>query len=200
MSILSKLMSATRRSRESAPAPPPAKIADSACAIPTVKFDPKRATDVIKADLAKNIRKINEFNEPQFERIYDAALRSISDGRDLATLFRAIVELDLLGMTKRRASEISLSLNNKATALIERDRQMSVGIKYAVWVYSGAPCQMNPKKPSAKDVRQDAAHKSAHGKQYEVAKGMLLDGALTLPGREDGCRCISRPVISGFDA
>ena len=102
-------------------------------------------------------------------------------------------------MTKQRASEISIRLNNKATALINRNQQVSIGIKYAIWVYSGAPCQVNPKKPSAKDIRQDAAHKAADGKRYEVAKGMLLNGELTMPGQEEGCKCISRPIIPGFD-
>lgn len=58
---------------------------------------------------------------------------------------------------------------------------------------------MNPKKPSAEDIRQDAAHKAADGKRYEVVKGMLMDGRLTMPGRDEGCKCISRSVIPGFD-
>jgi hypothetical protein len=82
---------------------------------------------------------------------------------------------------------------------MDRDRQKSLGIKYAIWMYSGAPCQVNPKKPSAKDIRQDAAHRAADGKPFEVAKGMLLNGRLTMPGREEGCKCSSRPIIPGLD-
>jgi hypothetical protein len=199
MSIASKLMSAIRGGGEPKPAVAPARAVEPANAIPTVEFDLKRVTDAIKADLKNDIRTINKFGEAHFDQIYDAALQSISRGRDLATLFNAITELSLPDMTKRKASEISLSLNNKATALMNRDRQMSASIKYANWVYSGAPCQVNPKKPSAKDIRQDAAHKAANGKRYEVIKGMLLNGRLTMPGREDGCKCFSRPIIPGFD-
>ena len=167
--------------------------------IPTVKFDPKQVTEAVKADLAKNIKNIGEFDESNFEIIYAAALRSTSRGGDLATLFGAIMELNLPGMTKRWASQICLSLNNKATALMNQDRQVSLGIKHAIWVYSGAPCQMNPQKPSPKDIRQDAAHRAAGGKRYETRKGMLLNGRLTLPGREEGCKCLSRPIIAVFD-
>jgi len=176
----------------------PAATVELIYGIPTVKFDPKRVTEGVKADLKSNIKKIKEFDETNFDQIYNAALRSISRGRDAATLFNAIMELNLPNMTKQRASQISISLNNKATALMNRNQQASLDIKYAIWVYSGAPCQMNPRKPSAKDIRQDAAHKVADGKRYEVAKGMLLNGRLTMPGREEGCKCVSRSVIPGL--
>jgi len=169
-----------------------------AYAIPTVKFDPERVTEAVKADLKNNIQKIKEFDETQLDQIYDAALQSISRGGDLATLFDAIMELNRPNITKQRAKEISYSLNNKATALINRDQQVSIGVKYATWVYSRAPCQLNPRKPSAKDIHQDAAHRAADGKQYEVLKGMLLNGRFTMPGREEGCKCISRSIIPGF--
>lgn len=199
MSIVSKLMSAIRRDGDPKLAAAVAKPVEPAYVVPTVKFDPKLVTEAIKADLIKNIRNIKEIGESHFDRVYDAALRSISGGHDLAMLFNAIMELNLPGMTKRRASEIPTSLNCKATALINRDRRVSLGIEYAVWMYIGAPCQMNPKKPSPEDIRQDAAHKAVDGKRYEVAKGMLLNGRLTMPGWDDGCKCTSRPIIPGFD-
>jgi uncharacterized protein with gpF-like domain len=178
----------------------PAATVEPIYSIPTVKFDPKRVTEQIKADLTKNIRGTKEFDESHFDEIYDAALRAISRGGDLATLFNAIMELKLPNMTKQRASEMSRSLSFKATAVMDRNRQESLGIKWAIWVYSGAPCQVNPRKPSAKDIRQDAAHRAADGKRYEVAKGMLLNGRLTVPGREDGCKCASRSIIPGLDS
>jgi uncharacterized protein with gpF-like domain len=199
MSILSKVMSAIRGRKESEPTAGPARTVEPAHTVPTVKFDPRRVTDAVKADLQKNIHNIKEFDESHFDQIYDAALRSVSRGMDLATLFDAITALNLPDVTKQRAGEISRNLNFKAKALMDRDRQLSLGIKYAIWMYSGAPCQVNPKKPSAKDVRQDAAHRKANGKRFEVAKGMLLNGRLTMPGREEGCKCFSRPIIPGLD-
>ena len=165
-----------------------------------MKFDPERVTEAVKIDLKNNIKTMKEFDESNFGMIYDAALRSISRGRDVATLFNVIMDLKLPDMTKQRASEISLSLNNKATTRMDRNRQVSSGMKYAIWVYSGAPCHMNPKKPSAKDICRDATHRAADGKRYEVGKGMLLNGRLTMPGREEGCKCISRPIIPELDS
>ena len=184
--------------KEPKPAVSSAQGIQRAYTIPSVQFDPKWVTDAVKADLKSNIQKIEGF-EPYFEEIYDAALRSISRGRDVATLFDFIMGLNLPDITKQRAREISLSLNNKASALINRDRQAALGIEHSIWVYSGAPCQLNPKKPSVEDVRQDAEHKAANGKRYEIAKGMFLNGRFTIPGWADGCRCSSRSIIPGFD-
>lgn len=191
-------MSATESDKELDSAALSAQGIEQAYAIPTVEFDPKRVTDDVKADLKSNIRKIEGF-ESHVDEIYDAALRSIFRGRDIATLFDAIMKLNLPGITKQRAKEVSLSLNNKATALMNRDRQAELGLEYAIWMYSGAPCQLNPKKPSAEDIRQDAAHKAANGKRYQIAKGMFLNGRFTMPGWAEGCRCSSRSVIPGFD-
>jgi len=195
MWILSKLMSVIKggaRPKITTAAPITGQTGHT---IPTVKFDPTRVTETVKIDLKSNIKKIREFDESSFEKIYEASLQSVSRGRDLGILTAAIIDLELPSMTKQRAGGIARSLNNKATALMTRERQISLGIKYAIWSYSGAPCQITPKKPSAKDVRQDTAHKAADGKRYEVSKGMLLNGRLTMPGQEEGCKCVSQAII-----
>ena len=90
--------------------------------------------------------------------------------------------------------QIARLLNNKATALMDRERQGSLGIKQAHWLYSGAPCELNPKKPTG----QDTAHRAANGKLYDVSTGIFLNGKWTWPGVEPGCRCISKSVVPGF--
>jgi hypothetical protein len=80
-----------------------------------------------------------------------------------------------------------------------RDRSVSPGAKYALWTYSGTPCRLNPNKPSAKDIRQNAAHKAANGKRFNTAKGLLLNGRPTFPGQSEGCNCTSRSVIPGLN-
>ncbi len=162
--------------------------------IPTVKFDASRVTDTIKADLRKNIMLLEEIDRNHFDQVYDAALRSISAGRDLSVLYNVLMQMNINGMTKRRAGEIALLLNNKATALMNRERQEALGIKQALWLYSGAPCEINPKRPTG----QDAAHRAANGKLFDVSRGMFLDGKWTWPGVELGCRCVSKPIVPGF--
>ena len=103
------------------------------------------------------------------------------------------------GMTEGRAAEIARSLHNKATAIIDRERQASLGITHAIWMYANAPCMKDPSHPVAADVQQDSAHRSANGKQYEISKGLFVDGKWTWPGVEEGCKCVARAVLPGLE-
>ncbi len=162
--------------------------------ISTVSFDASRVSEAVKADLRKCILLLEEVEERHFDKIYEAALRSITAGRDLSVLCNALMHMNISGMTKGRASEIARTLNNKATALMTQGRQEALGITQAVWLYSGAPCEINPKAPTG----QDTAHRAANGKPFDVSKGMFLNGKWTWPGVEPGCRCASKSVVPGF--
>jgi len=198
MSIASKFMSAIRGHGEPQ-AVTPTKAAAQRYSLPTVQFDSARVTSEVKADLRNNVEAIKEFERSHFDQIYQAALLSVSRGGDLAVLFNAIMALNLPGMTKKKAGAISANLNSKATALMTRDQQLAVDAQYAVWVHSGAPCIPNHRKASDDDFRRANAHKAASGKRYEVVTGMLIDGRWTRPGVDEGCKCISRVIIPGFE-
>jgi len=156
--------------------------------VPTVKFDPARVTKKVKADLLANVNSLSGVDRRHSKMIYEAALRSITAGGNLSILFQALMTID--GMNRGRAEAISRSLHKKADALMTADRQLSVGIKYAVWVHSGAPCG---------DEQQDAAHRAANQKRYRVEQGLSVNGVRTRPGREDDCRCISKSLVPGLD-
>jgi hypothetical protein len=177
-----------------------AGVPGRACySLPTVRFDPARVTNEIKADLRKNVEATKEFERSHFDQVYEAALLSVSRGGDLAVLFNAIMALHLPGMTKKKAGAISSSLNSKATALMTRDQQLAVDAQYAVWMHSGAPCIPNHRSASDDEFRRADAHKAANGRRYEVATGMLIDGRWTRPGVDEGCKCVSRIIIPGLE-
>jgi hypothetical protein len=185
------------------PAPPAEAIepADSKQrhSMPTVRFDPSRVTDSVKADLMQNIKLLKDVEKPYHQRIYDAALRSISAGRDVGGLTQAIRDMGITGMTNNRSAEISLLLNNKATAIIRAKKMTSAGIQHAIWLYSGAGCVRDPRNPSPEEQAREAAHIAADGQRYEVAKGMFLNGRWTHPGWEEGCKCVCKAVVPGLD-
>ena len=188
MSIASKFLETVKRlGRKST------KTDEPTHTIPKVGFDASRVTNAVKADIRKNVLLL-EIDKKHVDRVYDAAIRSISAGRDLSVLHDCLMRLNVSGMTTQRAGEIALFLNNRATALMNRERQETLGIKKAIWLYSGAPCEINPKKPTG----QDAAHRAANGRSFDVSKGMLLNGKWTWPGAEPGCRCVSKSVVPGF--
>ncbi len=163
--------------------------------MPTAKFDASRVTDTVKADIRKTVELIEGLDPKYFDQVYDAAVRSVMAGGNLFLLINVLLETNIDGMTRKRAGQIALALNNKTTAVINRERQASLGITEAVWMYSGAPCEIGPKRPSG---HQDAAHKAANGKRYKIAEGMFLDGKWTWPGSEEGCKCVSRSVVPGL--
>jgi uncharacterized protein with gpF-like domain len=193
MSLASKFFKAIRRFRAKS-----RSAKNPSHRIPTVKFDTSRVTDAVKTYTWENITLLEDIEPKYFDQVYDAALRSISAGQDLSVLYNALLQININGMTKRRAADIALLLNNKATALMNRVHHQPLGITRAIWLYSGAPCELNPKNPTDQDIRQDAAHRAANGKQFEINAGMFLDGKRTWPGVEPGCRCSSRPVVHGF--
>jgi hypothetical protein len=148
--------------------------------------NPTDLSAAVTADLARNIKNFHDVPPECFDAIYDAALRSISAGRAVSVLSNALMKID--GMTARRAGEISLSLNNKASVILSTHRQLALGLQHATWCHSGAPCGT-----------ANAAHQAADGKTYSIAKGLLMNGKRTWPGHEDGCKCIGRTIIPGFE-
>lgn len=155
--------------------------------LPTVKFDPSSVTDHIKNDLRDNVESLDDVATPDKPILYEAALRAVLAGSDNHSLSKLLINL---GLTKRRAAEISCYLSNNATILIEAERRKELGIKCAIWRYGGVPCG---------DYDTDKAHREADGKRFPVTDGLCINGKLMLPGRDWGCHCTSRAVIPGFN-
>ena len=179
---------------EEKPSPAPTKNRPM---MPTVKFDDSLATKKVKADLRKNVEQLEDVPKKHTREIYDAALAMIEAGGDAPLLYNVLLNLD--GMTKGRAGEITRTLSSKAHALTEQESRARLGITHATWMYANAPCMVNPSHPTDADRKQDAAHQAANGKRFEIGKGLLIDDQWTLPGRGAGCKCVSRSVIPGLE-
>jgi ribosomal protein L40E len=160
-----------------------------------VEFDPSTVSESVKESLRNNIELLGDLGKKHVPQIYKVALRSVLAGRDLRMLSTALIEI--AGMSRDRAADIARSLHNKATEQINRERQYSLGITHAIWMYPNAPCMKEPFSscPTAADIRQDSAHRAANGKKYEIAKGLFVGGKWTRPGVEEGCKCASRSVL-----
>ena len=108
-------------------------------------------------------------------------MRSYSAGRDLATMVKELKTL--YPAASHRAELIARDQSNKANAVVNRTRQMELGITEAIWMHSHA----------GKTPRPD--HVAADGKRYKIAEGCLISGKYIQPGEEINCRCTSRPVL-----
>jgi hypothetical protein len=166
--------------------------------VPTVKFDAGPVTDRIRADIEAAINGLSDIPKSRRPAIVQAAIQSVSAGRDLAVVARSIDESEIDGMTKARASAIARFVNNRAAALINQQRQLANGITTARWVHV-ASCVPDPRNATAEEKLRDELHQNTDGKRFDVAKGMQIGERWTLPGYDEGCKCTSESIIPGFE-
>lgn len=153
----------------------------------TVKFQATRAVqDILQATIAENVSLITNIPEQFFTGIEGAVYRSVTAGRDLASLTKELHER--YGIEQRRAAAISLDQNNKVTSAITRARRIELNLFEADWMHSHAGRKPRP------------AHVKMSGKRFDIRKGMWDDHEKkwVQPGQLVRCRCSSRPVIKGL--
>lgn len=144
------------------------------------------ANDVLQATIGEQVGLIRSIASEHLADVQGIVMRSVQTGRDLGTLTKEIEAR--YGAARSRAALIARDQNNKATAAMTRARQTELGITKAKWRHSRGGRHPRP------------SHVAADGEEYDVAKGMYLDGVWTWPGVEINCRCVSQPIIPGFDA
>lgn len=162
---------------------------DSKSGIGSGKPDCPKITAAVNADLWQAILQTEDIPVESAECVHEVALRSAVNG-DLYALAEA---LKSLGIESQRATELCKWLASRGKSLITRDTQIELGIKEAIWVYSGAPCTGKPPDDTSKI--QDESHRLANGHKFNVAAGFSLNGKNTWPGYEQYCKCSSKPVI-----
>lgn len=150
----------------------------------------------VKKDLDAYLSKVQDIGKRRKRQVLELALQTVAGQGKLDVFCTSLLRMDIVGMTRPRAIELALFLHGRAHAIIERERRTSMGIKHATWRYSGAGCFNNPTNPA--QMKQDAAHRAAHGKRYDNIKGLLINGKRTWPGMDEGCKCISISEIPGL--
>lgn len=152
--------------------------------IPRVKFtmtpEMKQAVDGI---VAENVNLIKSIPEKYFTQVQTITLQSITRGRDLQYMTEELQKQ--FGITRRRAENIAIDQNNKATAELSRVRQQSLGITKGIWIHPGGGSHPRPK------------HAKAHGQEFDLDKGLPVgdNGEYVLPGQEIHCGCGWKPVL-----
>lgn len=146
---------------------------------------PSELQTALTAMVEENVSLIKSIASENLTQVESLVMRSVRYGRDLQTLKDELQKR--YGITRRRAILIARDQNNKATGNILKLRQQQFGITKAIWRHSTAGKHPRPE------------HVAADGKEYDVEKGMYLEGKWTWPGYEINCRCVSIPVIPGLD-
>jgi uncharacterized protein with gpF-like domain len=144
--------------------------------------------DIVDATVNQNVALIKSIPAQYLEQVEGMVMRSVQIGRDLGQLSKDLQER--LGVTKRRAALIARTQNNMASASMARARQIEVGITEAVWVHSaGGHAPRHSHVAAGRDKVK-----------FDLAKGWYDpdEQRHILPGELINCRCVSRPVLSGF--
>lgn len=148
----------------------------------TVKFKMTPVVnDAFQASLAENVGLIKSIPEKYLQQVQGIVMRSYTSGRDLHTMVKELKEL--YPKAQHRAVLIARDQSNKANSVVNRARQMELGITEAVWMHSHA----------GKVPRPD--HVAADGKKYNIAQGCLINGEYIQPGEKINCRCTSRAIL-----
>jgi uncharacterized protein with gpF-like domain len=141
--------------------------------------------DAYQAVIGENVGLIKSIASKHLSDVEGLVMRSVQHGRQLDVLRDELVER--YGVTKKRAAFIARDQNNKATAIMDKVRSKSLGIKKARWVHSGG------------GIHPRESHEEADGVVYELEVGCLIDGEYIMPGELPNCRCVKRSIIPGFD-
>lgn len=155
----------------------------------TVKFamSPEQR-EAYQAVVAENVSLIKSVAQKHLSDVEGAVMRSVSAGRDLGSLAKALQEN--YGVTRRRAGLIARTQNNMATAVLTRVRQQQAGITKARWLHSAGG--KTPRPSHIKAGRDKTV--------YDVSKGWYDPDAneWIYPGQLINCRCVSIPVIDAL--
>lgn len=137
--------------------------------------------EAMRASVGMNVGLIKSIPGEYLGDVQKYVWEAVEGGFDLATLTDNLDHAYHIG--RNRCKLIARDQSNKVHAAMEQARRKELGIKKAIWRHSAA----------AKEPRH--SHVQANGKEFDVEKGMYLDGKWVLPGQEINCGCTSKAVI-----
>lgn len=150
----------------------------------------KAINNAMQAAIGENVSLISSIAEQHLSEVEGLVMRSMQRGRDLGSLTEELTQR--YDITKRRASFIARDQANKMTAVINRTRQVELGITQARWRHSHGG--KHPRKSHVEASQADGGK----GKLYDVREGCLIDGEKIWPGELPNCRCTAQSVIPGL--
>lgn len=141
--------------------------------------------NALQATITENVNLIRSIPQQYLTQVETLVMQSVSRGRDLGTLTKELQQR--YGVTRRRAAFIALDQNNKATSAMQSARQRALGIRRGRWRHSHAG-----KEPRISHVKAD-------GKEFDLDKGMFIDGEWIMPGQKIRCRCGWEAILPGLE-
>lgn len=154
----------------------------------SVKWQMSRPmNDAYQALVGENVGLIKSISSQHLADVQGLVMRSVQAGRSLSELTDQLQQR--YDVTRRRAALIARDQNNKATAILNRVRQKSLGIKQAQWSHTSA------------SVHPRIEHEEFDGRVYDIEEGHDFGDGFgpVLPGEAINCGCTGRSIIPGFN-
>lgn len=153
----------------------------------TVQFQASRGMEtVLQSVIAENVALIRSIPQQYALEVEGIVMRGVREGRNLAYIKEELQRR--YDITARRATTIARDQTHKAMQSFGRARLKQNGITRAIWVHVGGTTDPRP------------SHVAAHGKEFDLAEGLEIDGEKIFPGEKINCRCRMRPVVASFSA
>lgn len=137
--------------------------------------------DIVSSIIDENVSLIKSIPSKYFDAISFIVNQGYQNGKDEDYIAEELQKR--YGITKRRAKMIASDQTHKATAALNRFRQLELGIKEAEWLYTYR----------SKTERLD--HVRANGKKFDIEEGCLISGEYIQPGQLINCKCLSKPLL-----
>lgn len=153
----------------------------------TVSFRNTAAVrDIIDATVHANVALIKTIPQQYFSRIEGIVMRGVQAGSDLKLITDGIQKT--YSIQRKRAAFIARDQNRKATAALNKARNVELGLTKAEWLHSGG----------GKTPRH--THVKMNGKIFDVREGLYDsdEGRNVMPGELINCRCQYRTVLEGL--
>lgn len=148
----------------------------------TVRFTPTpRSVRAYQLEIDQQVGLIKSIPQQYLTDVQSTVYQSVMEGGNLQRVVDDVRAK--YGIAHRRAAFIARDQNNKAKAIIERERRRELGITRAKWRHSGAGKHPRPE------------HVAFSGKFYDIEQGAYLEGHWTWPGMDPNCRCTDMAVI-----
>lgn len=137
--------------------------------------------DALNAKITENIGLIRSIPAQYLTQVEGVVMRGYSVGSDLHAITKDLKAL--YPAAAHRAELIARDQTRKANTVVNRARQIELGITDGIWMHSHA----------GKTPRPD--HVAANGKRFKISDGCLISGEHIMPGEEINCRCVWRAVL-----
>ncbi len=152
-------------------------------------------TDFVDLNINTNVSLIKSLPEEYFKQIEVIVNNGLTQGTRYSTIEKQIVALTGSANSglRKRIKTIATDQVQTINAQINLRRSDALGIKKGIW--RTAEDEKVRGNPSGLYPNAKPSHFKLNGKEFDLAKGMKVNGQYIWPGIPVNCRCSYSPVI-----